>query len=753
MQDREKALTCLEKLDPRALDYDQWLRVGLALKSVGASSADWERWSAGDPGRYHKGECAQKWESFRDAGTPVTLASLIALTQSQGNRLPDDFFTGPVREEDKFGWDDYIIHAPKKIEEAPVVVDPNYLEVNALPAPAKDFAPKDIIRYLQLMFEPSEYVGIVTDAWQKDDAGRWLPKKGFADKTCGALIEELRAAKKDVGAVLGDVHAEAGAWVRINPMDGTGEVRDSNVTAFRHALLEADSGDLETQLATIIELQLPCTCIVHSGGKSIHALVRVDAPDMAEYRKRVDHLYAVAKKNGIVADVANRNPSRLSRLPGVHRGKAPQYIIATKTGKASWQEWTDWIADLKDDLPDPVCIDRIWTTHPPKLAETLIDGVLRIGHKMLLTGPSKAGKSFGMQELTIAIAEGVEWLGWQCRQGNVLYVNLELDSASCEQRYIEIYKAWGIERKNSHRIDVWHLRGNTVPMDRLAPKLIRRAASRNYAAVIIDPIFKVITGDENSAEDMGKFCNSLDRVGAALKCSVIYAHHHSKGSQGGKRAIDRASGSGVFGRDPDALLDMIELTVSDERRKVLSDMEALNALKDAISFSDLSDKEPPDEAQYDVHKLLSWCHQTAPALGPGLANVVAMARGPVEIMTGWRLEATVREFATPPRRNVWFKYPIHPLDTEGLLQDAKAEGEEPPWMQQQRSKAKIVKERANQKEADILQAIESAGGVGKAEVDVIAERLGVTGKTVRSRVEKLTLYIVKNGIVTEKGAE
>ena len=34
--------------------------------------------------------------------------------------------------------------------------------------------------------------------------------------------------------------------------------------------------------------------------------------------------------------------------------------------------------------------------------------------------------------------------------------------------------------------------------------------------------------------------------------------------------MDRASGSGVFARDPDALLDLIELEVSDDLRKQVS---------------------------------------------------------------------------------------------------------------------------------------------------------------------------------------
>ncbi|MFR7387520.1 MAG: hypothetical protein ACLUTU_00565 [Blautia faecis] len=31
-------------------------------------------------------------------------------------------------------------------------------------------------------------------------------------------------------------------------------------------------------------------------------------------------------------------------------------------------------------------------------------------------------------------------------------------------------------------IDIWNLRGKSVPMDKLAPKLIRRAAKKNYVA-------------------------------------------------------------------------------------------------------------------------------------------------------------------------------------------------------------------------------------------------------------------------------
>ena len=58
--------------------------------------------------------------------------------------------------------------------------------------------------------------------------------------------------------------------------------------------------------------------LMFSGGKSVHAIVRIDAADYREYQKRVEYLYQICEKNGLKVDTQNKNPSRLSpasRLP------------------------------------------------------------------------------------------------------------------------------------------------------------------------------------------------------------------------------------------------------------------------------------------------------------------------------------------------------------------------------------------------------------------------------------------------------
>ncbi len=753
-EDTERARACLDEIDPRNLSYDEWMRVGMALKDAGCSASDFDVWSRRDTDRYHKGECAEKWESFRGNGTGrVTIASMVDIVKQQGGKVP----TSTAWNDDgdgALGWEDSIYIAPKKkpisFDDAPAVVDANWLATEEIPPPADDWAPGDLARYIEAMFESEELVGIVTETWFNDRLGKWLPQKGMFGRTAGELLEELGNCKGDIGKVIGDTKDEVGAWIRINPLDGNG-VRDENVTAFRHALLEADDEDLGKQLAVIRELDLPCSAIVHSGNKSIHALVKVDAADRDEYRKRVDYLYKIVEKNGLKVDPANRNPSRLSRLPGVARDGKPQYMISGPCGKRSWTDWVDWVEDLKDELPNPEPLSGVWD-NLPELADELIAGVLRTGHKLLLTGPSKAGKSFSLIQLCIAVAEGREWMGLQCKRGPVLYLNLELDARSCWHRFKDVYTELGWKPDNLPNIDVWNLRGHSVPLDRLVPKLLRRAHRKGYIAVIIDPIYKVQTGDENSAEDMATFCNQFDKIAAALSAAVIYCHHHSKGSQGQKRAIDRAAGSGVFGRDPDAVLDFIELEIDTNRRKEVVSKAVCAAIEHAIrdigqvpgQIDELDRAEP---ARFLKAAQGRWSRQSA-----DLSKAAFAGREKAERMSGWRIEGTLREFATPKPIRIWFDYPTHKADHWNLLADAKAAGEEPPWKAQQTAKDQAAKEKAQTMRLETEAAIEACGGAGQATLVAVAEDLGISPKATRTRIEKHTKLKVVGGIILAKKA-
>ena len=724
MEHENELKEALDFVSPSALTYDEWLMVGMALKDSGLPVTLWEQWSTRDAGRYHKGECVKKWESFHGGGaSPVTASSIFQLAYSHG-------WSGPAGH--ALDWGDELSAGPG-VQTEGRVVDPRWVEAHELDLPAEWHPAEQIKRYLQALFEPEEYVAYVTESYRKED-GRFAPNGCSCQLTAGQLIMELDHYGDDIGAALGDYNPEAGAWICFNPMDGGGR-RNENVTDFRYALVECDNMELGRQQAIIKQLELPCAALVYSGGKSVHAIVKVDAPDYAEYRRRVDYLYAACQKNGLTIDQQNRNPSRLSRMPGILRGDKRQTLLETNIGKSCWDEWRDWLEAETDELPETESLADDWESLPP-LADALITGVLRKGHKMLLAGPSKAGKSFALIELCIAIAEGRPWLGrFSCAQGKVLYINLELDRASCLHRFKDVYTALGLPPQNLRNIDIWNLRGASVPMDKLAPRLIRRAKKEGYIAVVIDPIYKILTGDENNAEQMAKFCNQFDVICRALDCAVIYCHHHSKGAQGGKRSMDRASGSGVFARDPDAMLDMTELTPTDAIREQLHNKAACRVIKAMLDKRGHGDAYGPDDVLSRSWMLTIAKEHLGMADLRAIDAEVAAAQKQADSMTAWRIEGTLREFARFDPVNLWFDYPVHKPDT-GLLEDLQPDsdfktlgsrGAAKRWG----DKGKVTKD----KKAELDTAFEACMMDGEVTVYALAEYMDLKPRTIKTRLK------------------
>lgn len=571
--------------------YDEWIKVGMALKHEGADVSTWDTWSSGGT-KYKPGECDKKWKSF--SRHDVTGGTLMHIAREWGY-MPD-------------AGNDYDVHNLLLDE---IIVDPTFVSAEAVPPVPRGYNPAgEMLEYFKTLFRPEDYVGYCVQSFQDKKDGKWKPAKTIYRRTAGDIIAKLESGS--IEQAVGTSGA-GGAWVRFNPLNGKGETDDS-VTRFKHCLIESDDDSVEKQYSLIKAMNLPVTFLIHSGGKSLHALVRIDAENQQQYRQRVRDLYDFCKKSGFKPDEQDKNASRLSRLPGIKRGDRWQYIVARNIGAASYDDWIKWREESADDLPPDEYLSDVWDNMPP-LKEELIPGILRLGHKMLIAGPSKAGKSFLLIGLAIAIAEGGEWLGMKCRQGRVSYINLELDRPSCLDRFKEVYGRLGIKPEHINNLNVWNLRGKSVPMNKLSQIIIHRFKDRNYSAVIIDPIYKVITGDENNATEMSQFCSYFDQIATELDASVIYCHHHSKGASSKySNAADRSSGSGVFARDPDAILDMRELKT------------------DGI------------ESKYrEAH--------------PDACNV----------LTAWEVRGTLREFAPMPPKRVWFDHPIHVPDAENFL--------------------------------------------------------------------------------------
>lgn len=117
--------------------------------------------------------------------------------------------------------------------------------------------------------------------------------------------------------------SNAGCWVRPNPVKAaggtgaSGSIQDCDVASCRFLLVESDCIPLADQLAMLSKLRLPIAAIISSGGASYHAWIDIKAEDHPAFSLAAERLFGILSKFGI--DRANKNPSRLARLPGAAR--------------------------------------------------------------------------------------------------------------------------------------------------------------------------------------------------------------------------------------------------------------------------------------------------------------------------------------------------------------------------------------------------------------------------------------------------
>jgi RecA-family ATPase len=391
---------------------------------------------------------------------------------------------------------------------------------------------------------------------RQNDAGEWKPSVATI-KT----LEEWTRWHGKMGSINRLFESTAGgAFIGINPVkEGSQSRSNDNVSAFRHVLVEWDKDQsLAEQAAKIEASGLPVSVMLTSGGKSVHAWVRVDAKDREEWNARRDFLFEQLK-----CDTKNKDLARVSRCPGALRADTEQKVLAVNLGPRSWAEWeqrNEWVPesfgafDLVEKGPDT----------PPEV----IKGVLRRSCVMQISSGPKMRKSYLLIDLAFSVQAGLPWLGLETVAGPVFYLDAENQAALIRERLPKVAEARGVtlaaDINDRFRIcPMRHkLRGKTLPEIVAGITRTMRAMPEPPVLAILEPLYLLLRGaKEKEAEEVTLALEELDELCREIGCAIVFVHHFSKGSQTAKASMDRASGSGALSRFPDAI---VTLTPPDE---------------------------------------------------------------------------------------------------------------------------------------------------------------------------------------------
>lgn len=481
----------------RVDDFKTWLEVGMALHASGEPCSTWENWSR-KSSKFKDGECAKRWATFGNySGSPVTVASVAKMAIEDGYKPSVGF-----------GFDDPIgrFENPKTSQKA------QNLELK---------------EYLTALFKSGDIVNFVVDSFEKD--GKMLPCGKGVNKPFDELISACNR-NTDISYVLGDWNEPAGAWVRFNPMNGNG-CKNSDVTEYRHCLIESDSLPKEEQLRKIREFNLPCAAIVDSGGKSIHAIVKIDAGmDENLYRERVHNLHKFLESKGFSVDKACKNASRLTRIAAVTRNGKRQSLLAVNVGAKSYTDWEahrdiqKLIANNYDDVMKANASD-------------MSDCILGNRHlckqcPWLIVAASGVGKSVLAMQMAILFGCGRDLWGLSPHKPrSVVLIQAEnnfLDLVEPAQSISRILKLTEDEkallRKNFHVVtdDTHSGSGFVKAFDIICE-------TYHPEIVIVDPLMAYIGGDISKSEVCAKFFrNELNPVVHKHDVALIVLHHTGK---------------------------------------------------------------------------------------------------------------------------------------------------------------------------------------------------------------------------------
>ena len=190
---------------------------------------------------------------------------------------------------------------------------------------------------------------------------------------------------------------------------------------------------------------------------------------------------------------------------------------------------------------------------PPPL-DFVLDETLDIGDKMAVIGASKQRKSFFLQQMSISLAAGRDFLNWRIpKPRRVLYVQFEIRGHHLHRRLLKLAAGMGITPGDiGDRLQLISARGKRGFRGRACVEWITHKAKEMGAEVImLDPLYKISDGVENAAEDFKTILASFDEMSEDTGAAVIFIHHDKKGVSGDSQTIDRGAGSGVLARDFD----------------------------------------------------------------------------------------------------------------------------------------------------------------------------------------------------------
>lgn len=188
---------------------------------------------------------------------------------------------------------------------------------------------------------------------------------------------------------------------------------------------------------------------------------------------------------------------------------------------------------MPPSIDEPETLEEILSRRPNPPTPLVADGILYAKTKMVIYGRYKALKSMLGLDMAFALASGHDWIGFHTQPSGirVFYLQLEIPYGLLRTR---LAKTWKGRQNNQQPMDHENLRFWTqhfLKLDQSAGIHILDHYLGQYKPdlLVVDPLYKVLSGNMLQAVDVQRVLDNLDMMIAKHNISVVMVSHTRKG--------------------------------------------------------------------------------------------------------------------------------------------------------------------------------------------------------------------------------
>ncbi len=216
---------------------------------------------------------------------------------------------------------------------------------------------------------------------------------------------------------------------------------------------------------------------------------------------------------------------------------------------------------LEDCLPDPnghmngeepnpgmasnIITKALWDAgrlreYEPIDREWVVPGCVPCGEVTLLTGPGGLGKSILAIQLQVAMAGGLDWLGYETHQGASIGLYCEEDHNELARRFQTVRRRLGVPWEDLARAVYAPLKGQEVLLTEIDKRdgwvdpsdILREVAGLidrlEVRLCVLDSLNRMYQGNENDRPMVTGFLRELEALATKTQCAILLLAHPSK---------------------------------------------------------------------------------------------------------------------------------------------------------------------------------------------------------------------------------